>query len=148
MNEKVSKKTNIFNLFPNTFWKMKSVSSMVILKVFTNTTCENRLYYATFRSSRLQKGLKYGGNVKKHAFFSHFSRWKNQRFLSHDLWSVCELIDDPLQHRKFFFPRIFCTLKFSSNLFLYSLEKSVVFFLPFQWELKDRSTKCFNPISK
>ena len=81
MNEKKSKKINIFHLFPNTFWKMKSVSSMVFFKFFTKTTCENRLYYAEFGSSRLQKRLEYGGNVKNRLFLAIFKTEKNKDFI-------------------------------------------------------------------
>ena len=71
MNEKV-KNNNDFYLFANTFSKMKYVSSMVFFKLFTKTTCENRLHYAVFGSSRLQKRLEYGGNGKKRCFLACF----------------------------------------------------------------------------
>ena len=60
---------------------MKSVSSMAIFKLFTKTTCENRLYYAEFGSSRLQKRLEYDGNVKKQAFLVIFKDEKIKDFL-------------------------------------------------------------------
>ena len=63
---------NDFYLFANTFSKMKYVSSMVFFKLFTKTTCENRLYYAVFGSSRLQKRVEYGGNGKKRCFLACF----------------------------------------------------------------------------
>ena len=80
MNEKKILKINVFHLFPNTFWKMKSVSSMVFFKLFTKTTCENRLYYSEFGSSRLQKRLEYGGNVKNSLFLIIFQSEKNKDF--------------------------------------------------------------------
>ena len=60
---------------------MKSVSSMVLFKIFTNTTRENRLYYAAFGSSRLQKRLEYGGNVKSRLFLVIFKSEKNKDFI-------------------------------------------------------------------
>jgi len=59
---------------------MKSVSSMVFFKLFTKTTCENRLYYAEFGSSRLQKRLEYGGNVKNRLFLIIFKSETNKDF--------------------------------------------------------------------
>ena len=66
------KNNNDFYLFGNTFSKMKYVSSMVFSKLFSKTTCENRLYYAVFGSSRLQKRLEYGGNDEKRCFLACF----------------------------------------------------------------------------
>ena len=60
---------------------MKSVSSMVFFKLFTKTTCENRLYYAEFGSSRLQKRLEYGGNVKNKLFLVIFKSEKIKDFV-------------------------------------------------------------------
>ena len=60
---------------------MKSVSSMVFFKPFTKTTCEKRLYYAEFGSSRLQKRLEYGGNVKNRFFLAIFKSEKNKDFI-------------------------------------------------------------------
>ena len=60
---------------------MKSVSSMVFFKLFTKTTCENRLYYAEFGSSRLQKRLKYGGNVKINLYLVIFKSEKIKDFV-------------------------------------------------------------------
>ena len=60
---------------------MKSVSSMVIFKFVTKTTCENWLYYAEFGSSRLQKHLEYGGNVKNRIFLVTFKDGKIKDFL-------------------------------------------------------------------
>ena len=75
------KNNNDFYLFANTFSKMKYVSSMVFFKLFTKTTCENRLYYAEFGSSRLQKRLEYGGNVKNRLFLAIFKSEKNKDFI-------------------------------------------------------------------
>ena len=60
---------------------MKSLASMVFFKFFTKTTCENRLYYAEFGSSRLQKRLEYGGNVKNRLFLVIFESEKNKDFI-------------------------------------------------------------------
>ena len=60
---------------------MKSLASMVFFKFFTKTTCENRLYYAEFDSSRLQKRLEYGGNVKNRLFLVIFKSEKNKDFI-------------------------------------------------------------------
>ena len=75
------KNNNDFYLFANTFSKMKYVSSIVFCKLFTKTTCENRLYYAVFGSSRLQKRLEYGGNVKNKLFLVIFKSEKIKDFV-------------------------------------------------------------------
>ena len=72
---------NDFYLFANTFSKMNYVSSIVFFKLFTKTTCENRLYYAVFGSSRLQKRLEYGGNVKNKLFVVIFKSEKTKDFV-------------------------------------------------------------------
>ena len=54
---------------------------MVIFKLFTKTTCENRLYYVEFGSSRLQKRLDYGGNVKNKLFLVIFKDEKIKEFV-------------------------------------------------------------------
>ena len=54
---------------------------MVFCKIFTKTTCENRLYYAEFGSSRLQKRVEYGGNVKNKLFLVIFKREKIKDFV-------------------------------------------------------------------
>ena len=59
---------------------MKYVSSIVLFQLFTKTTCEKRLYYAEFGSSRLQKRLEYGGNVKNGLFLIIFKSEKNKDF--------------------------------------------------------------------
>ena len=60
---------------------MKSVSSMVFFKLFTKTTCENRLYYADSGSSHLKKCLEYGGNVKNKLFLVIFKSEKIKDFV-------------------------------------------------------------------
>ena len=60
---------------------MKSVSSIVFFKVFTKITCGNRQYYAEFDSTRLQKRLEYGGNVKNKLFLVIFKREKIKDFV-------------------------------------------------------------------
>ena len=60
---------------------MKSFSSRVFFKLFTKTTCENRLHYAEFGSSRLQRRLEYGGNVKNKLFLVIFKDEKIKELL-------------------------------------------------------------------
>ena len=75
------KNNNDFYLFTKPFPKMKYVSSILFFKLFTKTTCENRLYYAVFGSSRLQKRLEYGGNGKKRFFWLVFEVQKTENFI-------------------------------------------------------------------
>ena len=75
------KNNNDFYLFANTFSKMKYVSSIVFSNLFTKTTCENRLYYAVFASSRLQKRLEYGGKVKTAVFYLVFEKQKTENLI-------------------------------------------------------------------
>ena len=86
------KNNNDFYLFGNTFSKMKYVSSIVFSKLFSKTTCENRLYYAVFGSSRLQKRLEYGENVKI-TFLSTFLHEKKTKILFSRLISLHEFVE-------------------------------------------------------
>ena len=71
MNEKKSKKQ--YFLFISKYFLKNEISlKHGVFKRFTKITCGNRLYYAEFGLSCLQKRLKYGGNVKNKLFLVIF----------------------------------------------------------------------------